>query len=1272
MADYCKYFERVARANKWSDEEAALALGGCLEVGSTLLDDLDEAATKSFEAIRATVAPPEPSIREVEVQRFFSLSLRPDESIEQFVSRCRNVVNACYASFAKANKELLTRDRFVHGLPIYLRDEVLSKPNARLNDLLQTAMLAYALKKKLGGGAEQKREKSSFSQSSTSGPHTSAHRGGSHTERNKCHSCGQGGHWKKDCPKKSKPKNVSGVENDKDSRPFVTAIVNGRTIRLMVDSGSERSILPASVFQPDEFTFRTFRTASGSPLNISGSLLCSVTLGGSTSSFRFSIGDVVTPVIGVDFAAVVGLVIDVGQGTVMLGEKVLATFGEKVPAVAFCAGSRTEIGLRESEIESQIFEEDELGSDSLAFIAGVSEKQFQCHGLSVDLIQAKDLLEGIPSAGKERESAVVDQITLDEVDSFLAPWKADVFTGLGAAKSTLHHIDTGDSPPVCVPSYRRLEVNLMSKARKEIQRMKALGVVRRSNSEWCSPVVLVRKKSGEVRVAIDYRKVNAVTRKDAFPMPRVDECLDQLSGSSVYSTIDCNSGYYQVFVNPDDIPKTAFRFDGELLEFTRMPFGLSSSSQTFCRMMRRLFANDPNVVVYLDDICVHSSSVAEHKQHVARVLDTLRKAGLTLNAEKCQFFRDSVDFLGFRVNGREVRPLESKIQALREYQTLRDVKALKRFVGLASYYRSLIPEFGIIAAPLFRLQSKKREFVWGSEEEKAFSRLKEALSCDVVRWMPDLTKSFVVKTDASLQGIGCLLLQEDDNGQRVVIEYASKAFSKTERNYPVIEQEAAAIMFALERWYPYLIGASFRLETDHRPLQWIRGRKGSHGKLGRWALRLEEFQFDIRHIPGSMNADADALSRSFVAGVSVREQKSDEDLSRALEKEPKKFREIDGVLFRVEDDTLLVCLPKPERISVWQKLHAELGHVGSNKVLVAMRSRFFWPKMRDDVRRWAKDCAVCATTKDFLPSPVVAPCQSHEDHTLQPMEKCSVDVIGPLPVSNGYKYVLVLIDQFTKWAEAKPVEKLGGQVLADWLKSVFARFGVPRELVLDRGSDMESAVFREFCGGLGITQKFIAAYHHQSNPVERFNRTFLNMLRSYTSQKEEKWSEFVETVLMAYRVTQHESTKVSPYEALYGVPPRLPVDMIYPVRSTEEVRDIDSLHKRMFEVRKQARENLEAAAKRRKSRYNEKFKVAEPSFKIGDRVYLRRNRPGSKLSPVFVGPFKILTRDSEVNFVIKGSEGVEKIVHANQLKLCRDDQQEFGILRKRGRPKKST
>ncbi|KAJ8337204.1 hypothetical protein SKAU_G00384240 [Synaphobranchus kaupii] len=433
-----------------------------------------------------------------------------------------------------------------------------------------------------------------------------------------------------------------------------------------------------------------------------------------------------------------------------------------------------------------------------------------------------------------------------------------------------HTINTDTAQPIRLRPHRMSPAKRLV-AEEKVKEMAAAGVIEPSDSPWAAPAVLVQKKSGEWRFCVDYRRLNFLTTKDSYPLPRIDEALDHISGSSWFSSLDLRSGYWQVRLAPEAKPKTAFTIGHGLWQFRVMPFGLCNAPATFERLMERVLAAVPRsrCVVYLDDLLVHASDFQQALANLTDVLAAIRQAGLRLNPKKCQLLRRETAFLGHIVSERGVATDPSKVAAVRDWPVPGNVGELRSFLGLASYYRRFVRDFATLASPLHRLTDKCRPFVWQEEQSMAFDQLRAALTEAPVLAYPDAKRPFIVDTDASNTGVGAVLSQEDEDGERVVAYY-SRALGKAERNYCVTRRELLAVVRALHHFRPYLQGSHFLLRTDHASLTWLLTFKDPEGQVARWLEQLQGYDFEIRHRAGRLHGNADALSRRPCAAQECR------------------------------------------------------------------------------------------------------------------------------------------------------------------------------------------------------------------------------------------------------------------------------------------------------------------------------------------------------------------------------------------------------------------
>lgn len=431
----------------------------------------------------------------------------------------------------------------------------------------------------------------------------------------------------------------------------------------------------------------------------------------------------------------------------------------------------------------------------------------------------------------------------------------------GVARVKAHRIELTSTVPVRVKPYP-VPLRLQDEVRKELRSMEAAGIIERSSSAYCSPMVVVAKKDGGVRLCGDYRRLNSVTKEDAEPMCDTRSIFGRLSGSKLFSKLDLTKGFFQIPLDPESRKYTAFGTPEGLFQYTVLPFGLNNSPAVFNRMMRQVLQGIPHVEVFVDDVLVHTSSFAEHLATLDQVFSRLREYHLTVKPSKCDLVRSSVDYLGHTVGEGVCSCQGSKIRQVRDAPRPTTKKQVRSFLGLAGYYSQFIPQYAAVALPLYDLLKKHapNKVTWGSEQEEAFKTLKSHLTKDPILQLPDHSKPFILRTDASQAAVGAVLLQERDGGV-FPIAYHSRTLKGAELRYSTVEKELAGVIDGVKKFYFYLYGAPFIIETDHLPLTSLHTSKNANQRLMRWAMYLQQFSFTVRYIKGRDNVGADWLSR---------------------------------------------------------------------------------------------------------------------------------------------------------------------------------------------------------------------------------------------------------------------------------------------------------------------------------------------------------------------------------------------------------------------------
>ncbi|KAL0540047.1 hypothetical protein IC582_024275 [Cucumis melo] len=854
--------------------------------------------------------------------------------------------------------------------------------------------------------------------------------------------------------------------------------------------------------------------------------------------------------------------------------------------------------------------------------------------------------------------------------------------------------------PISRAPYRMAPAEL-KELKVQLQELLDKGFVRPSVSPWGAPVLFVKKKDGSMRLCIDYRELNKVTVKNRYPLPRIDDLFDQLQGATVFSKIDLRSGYHQLRIKDEDIPKTAFRSRYGHYEFIVMSFGLTNAPAVFMDLMNRVFREflDTFVIVFIDDILIYSKTEAEHEEHLRMVLQTLRDNKLYAKFSKCEFWLKQVSFLGHVVSKAGVSVDPAKIEAVTGWTRPSTVSEVRSFLGLAGYYRRFVENFSRIATPLTQLTRKGAPFVWSKACEDSFQTLKQKLVTAPVLTVPDGSGNFVIYSDASKKGLGCVLMQ-----QGKVVAYASRQLKSHEQNYPTHDLELAAVVFALKIWRHYLYGEKIQIFTDHKSLKYFFTQKELNMRQRRWLELVKDYDCEILYHPGKANVVADALSRkvSHSAALITRQAPLHRDLERAeiavsvgtvtmqlaqLTVQPTlRQRIIDAqsndpylvekrglaeagqtAEFSLSSDGGLLferrlCVPSDSAVKTELLSEAHSSpfsmHPGSTKMYQDLKRVYWWRNMKREVAEFVSKCLVCQQVK--------APRQKPAG-LLQPLsipewkwENVSMDFITGLPRTlKGFTVIWVVVDRLTKSAHFVPGKST--YTASKWaqlyMSEIVRLHGVPVSIVSDRDARFTSKFWKGLQTAMGTRLDFSTAFHPQTDgQTERLNQVLEDMLRACALEFPGSWDSHLHLMEFAYNNSYQATIGMAPFEALYGRCCRSPVcwgevgeqRLMGPelVQSTNEA--IQKIRSRMH-----------TAQSRQKSYADVRRKDLE--FEIGDKVFLKvapmkgvlRFERRGKLSPRFVGPFEILERIGPVAYRLAlppSLSAVHDVFHVSMLR----------------------
>ncbi|KAI3750191.1 hypothetical protein L2E82_20820 [Cichorium intybus] len=1056
-----------------------------------------------------------------------------------------------------------------------------------------------------------------------------------------CYGCGETGHFKRDCPK---TKNVGrngrvlamGRAEAVEDPTVVTGtfLVNNSYACVLFDSGAERSFV--------SYEFKYLLKQKPQPLN--ETFTVEMANGKTESKNDIYIGCTLTLD---DHSFQIDLMpVKIGSFDIIVGMDWLIPHHADI----MCYERGIRLHLPD---DKTFFVYGDKPSTSLRIVSCIKARKYlqkRYHAFLAHVVDEKKEVKNI----KE----------IPEVCNFPDVFPEDL-PGVPPARQVEFRIDLiPGATPVAKAPYRLAPAE-MQKLSSQLNELLSKGFIRPSFSPWGAPVLFVKNKDGSFRMCIDYRELNKLTIKNRYPLPRIDDLFDQLQGSSYFSKIDLRSGYHQLKVQEEDVPKTAFRTHYGHYEFVVMPFGLTNAPAVFMDLMNRVCRPylDKFVIVFIDDILIYLRSKEEHSQHLRQVLETLRAEKLYAKFSKCEFWLRKVDFLGHVVSKEGIHVDPSKIKAIESWEAPRTPTEIRQFLGLAGYYRRFIQNFSKIAKPLTTLTQKGVTFKWGDKQDAVFQTLKKALCSAPILSLPEGTEDFVVYCDASNQGLGCVLMQRGK-----VIAYASRQLKTHEVNYTTHDLELGAVVFALKIWRHYLYDTECTVYTDHKSLQHILNQKELNMRQRRWMELLSDYECEIRYHPGKANVVADALSRKEYSGRRVKSltmtihshlsTQIKEAQLEALKPENVANEALRGMdkNLEVKDDGARYLMNRiwtPRfggfRDIIMNEAHKTRYsvHPGSDKMYLDLKKLYWWPNMKAEIATYVGKFLTCAKVKVEYQKP--------SGLLVQPAipewkwERITMDFITKLPkTTGGLDTIWVIVDRLTKSAHFLPIKETDrmDKLARPYLKEIVKLHGVPRSIISDRDSRFTSHFWQSLQKAMGTKLDMSTAYHPQTDgQSERTIQTLEDMLRACVIDFGKAWDTHLPLIEFSYNNSYHTSIKVAPFEALYGRKCRSPLCWAE-VGDTQLARGQvpnsnltgPEIIRETTEKIVQIRERLKASRDRQKSYADKRRKPLE--FQVGDRVLLKvlpwkgmiRFGKRGKLNPRYIGPFEILARIGPVAY----------------------------------------
>ena len=770
---------------------------------------------------------------------------------------------------------------------------------------------------------------------------------------------------------------------------------------------------------------------------------------------------------------------------------------------------------------------------------------------------------------------------ISSIDDFVGKYQNLFAQGLGCYEGKTFSIEVDPTVPPKFYKARALAYTMRDKVAKELERLTNEGIITPvPHAKWAAPVVPIQKPDGTIRLCGDFKlTANLSARLDCYPIPNMQDLFQGLANKTIFSKLDLSQAYAQLQLAEESKEITTINTHKGLFQFNRLPYGISNAPGLFQREMENLFKDIPDVYCYLDDLLLMSTTKHEHELLLHKVFKRLQDKGLRLKAGKCEIGVPEVVYLGFKITRDGLLPTTTKVDAIAKAPAPKDITQLRSYLGLINFYRKFIPRAATLLEPLNRLLRANSKWQWTQEQQKAFEESKKALvdSAALVHYDPN--KEVTVSADSSNYGVGAVIAHVIDGVERPC-HFVSRTLSETERRYSQTEKEALALVYALKSFHEYLWGRKFELVTDHKPLLGLFAPNRpispqASGRIQRWALLLQAYDFTLVHRSGALLCTADTLSRlpygeavesaavpvdwiniiKFLSWLPLTHK----EIRHATETDPamatvseyilagwprSAVRDPDLIHFSRRKDELSmqdgclmwgtrVIIPPALRKGVIEELHAD--HAGASRMKELARSYLWWPNLDRDLDKTANSCDKCLENRPSPPRAELHPWEwpKHAWHRIH------VDFAGP--VNNDY--FLIIADAHSKWVD---IYRTKGTATGDAIKGLrksMAIFGLPVTIVSDNGPCFTSAEFKDFVTKSGIRHTTTAVYHAASNGLaERAVRTFKEFLK----KSSEPVDLAIDRFLFNYRVTPHSTTGVSPAELMFGRKVRTRLDLLRP------------------------------------------------------------------------------------------------------------------------------
>lgn len=863
-----------------------------------------------------------------------------------------------------------------------------------------------------------------------------------------------------------------------------------------------------------------------------------------------------------------------------------------------------------------------------------------------------------------------------------------VFSDLpGKARNFICKLEFRDNISFNRKSYP-IAQSLRGAVRKEIQRMLEQDIIEPSSSPYTSPIVAVKKKDGTVRLCLDAREINKSIINDRTSPGEIEEIMKRFDGVKYMSIWDAVCGYWQIELHPNSRPYVAFIIEGRNYQFKRLPFGLVNSVAIFIKCMDGILGKEvlEYTTVYVDDLLITSSNWEEHCQRVETVLSKLAENNITLKLDKSKLITNKLQFLGFVLNEKGITTSPEKVEVIQNFPKPKNIRQLQSFLGVCNYYRKFQKNHSNLTSRFKHLLSTKNKWRWTEEDDQTFKMIKDKFLESIMLHHPNFNRRFFINCDASNISLGAELYQEDSDGEHLVISFASRTLTNSERNYSVTEKELLSVVFACNKFRTYILGYPTTVRSDHKSISFLQKCKLNHGRITRWILALQEYNISWEYVPGKQNTVADVLSRVNVEGGTLdvekedigriyntlvtrqgltdilnkvkEEQQNDDKLTKIKQRLQSEdpgitphYQLYNNLIFttpNINGNHWKLYIPKSLEIPLIQNYHQLYGHMGPEKVVKALEEHVYIKGINKKVRLAVRTCKICQMVKvnnERKEGTIITVT------TVRKFEKVFLDICGPFPRSGGrrhYRYIVIIWDHFTKYTKLYPISRASTQVI---IKVVVEKYmidvGTPESIVTDHGTQFKGKKWKNEMRNQGIKTYKTSIYHPSSNPAERVLREVGRILRTYCHDEHKRWSEVLPEAETFLNLAYHDTLGVTPHQMMFSSPP--PREIIKLIKFPEELNenlDIARIYNRV----------LHKAELRRK---RQERTIRKPvSYKVGEKVLIKnRQLPSSsegiakKLLLLYTGPYIVQRNNGNNTYLIVNPRNHKTKGNFNQTEL---------------------